>query len=135
MDRLPESAHDLYVAELIIKTPSGTVGEPDRWVAFVARELQTPDGFVIVDDGKRGSYAQAANERGTLILEFRDGSRRRHYQARDIGLDDIAEALSQWARGRRDFIQRHAWTRLQLWDDRPAAPHSSAEEQPAQPPA
>ena len=119
--------------ELTITTSNGTVGEPDGWVALVARELQAPDGFVTVDDGSGNSYAQAANEGGTLLLEYRDGSPHRHYQVRDVGLGEIADALSQWADGRRDFIGHHTWTRLELWDDHPETPDSRDEEEPSQP--
>jgi hypothetical protein len=103
-----------------IDTPEGSVGEPDRWLPFVSRELREPHGFVIVDDGRRNSYAQACNDRGTLVIEYRDGSPLRHFQARGVGLNHVADMLSQWMRGERDFIKSHHWQRLEDWDDPPA---------------
>lgn len=63
-----------------ISTPDGRVGEPERWLPFLSRELRKPDGFVVVEDG-RNSYVQARNTAGTLVIEYRDGSALRHFQA------------------------------------------------------
>lgn len=104
------------VREATIETPTGTVAEPEAWLPFVLRELQHPDGFVVVDDGRKDSYAQARNCDGVLVLEYRDGSPQRHHQARDVTRSDVARALSQWLEGRRDFVQEHAWRRLTDWD-------------------
>lgn len=114
---------------LTIETPDGTVGEPERWLPFLSRELREPDGFVIVDDGRRNSYAQARNHHGTLLLEYRDGSPQRHFQACGVGLDDVADALSQWSRGERDFIEHHTWRRLEYWD-KDEAPGSERDDNP-----
>lgn len=107
---------DRVVPTLTITTLDGRVGIPDRWLAFIARELRTPDRFVTVDDGRRHCYAQAFNRRGTLLLEFRDGSPQRHFQVSGVGIADVAEALAQWSEGERAFIDRHTWTRLTFWD-------------------
>jgi hypothetical protein len=101
---------------LTITTQNGRVAMPALWFAFVLNELRVPDGFVIVDDGQGHSYAQARNNDGTLVLEYRDGSPEKHFQATDVPLDQIADALSQWAVGQRQFIPRHTWHRLQLED-------------------
>lgn len=103
--------------QLTIQTTDGTVGLPDRWLPFVARELREPDRFVIVDDGRRNSYAQAFNLQGTLLLEYRDGSPQRHFQVTGVGLAEVADALAQWSRGERSFIDDHEWERLRDWDD------------------
>ena len=113
--------HD-RMPELTIRTRNGTMGVPEGWAAFLSRELRDEDGFVIVDDGRRNSYAQAGRFEGTLVLEYRDGSPRRHFQARGVGIGDVAEAVSQWADGRRDFVERHEWTRLEDWDPPPEQP-------------
>ena len=99
-----------------VETFDGRVGAPESWLAFVVRELGEADRFVIVDDGSGDSYAQAFNNDGTVLLEYRDGSPQRHFQATGVGLDDVATALSQWIDGRRDFIGKHTWTRLTDWD-------------------
>lgn len=101
---------------LTIQTADGRVGLPDRWLPFVARELRESDRFVVVDDGRQHSYAQAVNDQGTLLLEYRDGSPQRHFQVTGVGIDDVAEALSQWSLGERSFIDHHSWTRLTDWD-------------------
>jgi hypothetical protein len=103
--------------KLRIETPTGSVGGPDRWLAFLSRELRDPDGYVIVDNGMKNSFAQAYNHSGTLLLEYRDGSPSCHFQVCGAGLAEVAEALSQWADGRREFIEQHEWTRLDFWDD------------------
>ena len=117
---------DHGMPRLTIQTPDGAVGLPDRWLAFIARELREPDRFVIVDDGRRKSYAQAFNHHGTLLLEYRDGSPQRHYQVTDVGLAEVADALAQWSRGERAFIQVHEWKRLRDWDD-PSSTEPNAE--------
>ncbi|MEU1972185.1 hypothetical protein ABZ477_11050 [Microbacterium sp. NPDC019599] len=103
--------------ELIINTLNGTVGLPERWLPFVARELQDPDGFITVSDGRKNSYAQAFNLDGMLLLEYRDRSPRRHFQVTGVGVADVAHALEQWSAGERAFIARHDWTRVTDWDD------------------
>ena len=103
--------------ELTITTSSrGIVGVPDRWPAFLFEELRNIDDYVIVDSGPDHVFAQARNDDGTFTLEYRDGSPQRHYQVQGVDLGDVAEALSQWAENRRDFIDKHTWERLTLWD-------------------
>jgi hypothetical protein len=97
---------------LTITTENGRIALPGLWFAFVLKELRQADAFIIVDDGRPHSYAQARNVDGTLILEYRDGSPDKHFQATDVPLDQIADALSQWAAGQRQFISRHSWQRL-----------------------
>ena len=104
---------------MIIKTLDGSVGVPDRWLAFVSRELRAPDRFIIVDDGHGDSYAQAFNDHGNLLLEYRDGSPQRHFQVTGVKLAHVADALSQWAQGDRTFVDEHEWTRLRDWDQSP----------------
>jgi hypothetical protein len=99
--------------DLTIRTPEGTVAEPERWLPLVHRTLREPDGFLIVDSGPPDTYVQAINHEGSLLLEYRDGSPERHFQVRDVGLDDVAEALAQWTRRERGFIEKHEWQ--QLW--------------------
>ena len=99
---------------LTIRTPDGTVAEPERWLPLVHRTLLSAGGFLVVDSGPPNTYAQALNHEGSLILEYRDGSRERHFQAREVTLEEIATALSQWARGEREFVGRHDWHRLAL---------------------
>ena len=38
----------------------------------------------------------------------------RHFQAKDVSLASIADALSQWMRGERTFVDDHEWERLSL---------------------
>ncbi len=104
------------VPELTIDTLDGRVAVPDSWLAFVARELREPDRYVVVKDGRRHSYAQVFNNEGTLLLEYRDGSPRRHFQVEGVGIGEVADALSQWSRGERGFVDGHQWTRLTDWD-------------------
>ncbi|MDF2509706.1 MAG: hypothetical protein K0Q52_3565 [Microbacterium sp.] len=103
------------MADLVITTVSGRVGLPDRWAAFVSRELREPDGFVTVQSGKN-SYAQVFNDRGALLLEYRDGSPQRHFQTTSVSLGAAAEALEQWANDEREFVRQHDWVRLTTWD-------------------
>jgi hypothetical protein len=105
--------------EVTIRTGSGTVAWPEHWLAFVARELRAHHGHVIVDSGRPNRYAQAINDDGRLVLEYRDGSPQRHYQACDVGLADIAAALQQWGQGERGFVADHDWERLTDWDPAP----------------
>lgn len=104
-------------AELRIQTPDGTIAFPESWLGLVASELAEPDGFVTVDDGRGDSYAQAFNLDGALLLEYRDGSPQRHFQATDVSLDAVVDGLRQWAAGERAFLADHAWTRLTDWDE------------------
>jgi hypothetical protein len=97
---------------LTITTQNGRVALPALWFPFVLNELRQPDGFVVV--GQHHSYAQARNDNGTLVLEYRDADK--HFQATEVPLDQIADALSQWAAGQRQFIAKHTWHRLQLED-------------------
>jgi hypothetical protein len=93
---------------LTITTPNGRAALPALWFPFVLNELRQPDGFVTV--GQTQSYAQARNNDGTLVLEYRD--QEKHFQAVDVPLDQIADALSEWASGRRHFVSRHTWRHL-----------------------
>jgi hypothetical protein len=95
---------------LTITTQNGRVAPPALWFAFVLKELHQPDGFIIVDDGRGGSYAQARNNDGTLVLEYREAGKR--FRATDVPMDQIADALSEWAAGQRKFISQHSWQRL-----------------------
>ncbi|WUJ74674.1 hypothetical protein OG809_15705 [Kribbella soli] len=106
-------ANDRHVT---ITTSRGTVAIPDRWVFFLSQELRNRGGYVVVDSGRDHIFAQARNDNGTLTLEYRDGSPRQHYQVQGVDLGDVAEALSQWAENHRDFINKHTWERLTLWD-------------------
>jgi len=90
---------------LTITTPNGRVALPALWFPFVLNELRQPDGFIVV--GQHHSYAQARNDSGTLVLEYRDAGK--HFRATDVPLDQIADALSQWAAGQRHFIAKHSW--------------------------
>jgi hypothetical protein len=94
-------------------TANGTVAEPESWLAFVYAALSEPGGFITVRSGPPNLYAQAINHQGDFVLEFRDGSADEHYQAREASRADIAQALSQWMNGRREFIADHEWDRLQ----------------------
>ncbi len=98
--------------DLTIRTQDGTVADPERWLPLVHRALREPGGFLIVDSGPPDLYAQAINHEGSFWLEYRDGSPERHFQVRGVGLDDVAEALSQWTRGERAFVQQHDWQQL-----------------------
>ena len=100
--------------DLTIRTPDGTVAEPERWLPLVHRALREPDGFLIVGSGPPDLYAQALNHKGSLWLEYRDGSPDRHYQVQGVALDEVATALSQWARGERAFVDDHAWERISI---------------------
>jgi hypothetical protein len=103
------------VADLVITTLNGRVGLPDRWLPFLSREVREVDGFVTVHRGEN-SYAQVFNDRGTLLLEYRDGSPQRHFQAAGVDLAAAAEALEEWATGERHFVEAHDWVRLTTWD-------------------
>jgi hypothetical protein len=59
-------------------------------------------------------YAQAINHEGRFLLEYRDGSPDQHFQAEDVSLASIADALSQWMRGDRTFIDDHEWKPLSI---------------------
>jgi hypothetical protein len=72
---------------------SGTVAEPESWLALAYSTLRIPGGFLIVSSGPPDLYAQAMNHEGTLLLEYRDGARDKHFQATDAGLDDVARAF------------------------------------------
>ena len=102
--------------QLTIQTLDGRVGLPENWLTFIARELREPDRYVVVGDGRRHSYAQAFNDQGTLLLEYRDGSPQRHFQVAGVGISEVAEALSQWSEGERTFVNRYEWERLTDWD-------------------
>lgn len=100
--------------DLTIMTLNGTVAEPDSWLAFTYAALSESGGFITVRSGPPNLYAQAINHDGQLLLENRDGSPSRHYQAQDVSRADIAEALSQWTHDDRDFIGHHEWRLVEL---------------------
>lgn len=100
--------------DLTIRTPSGTVGEPESWLVLVQETLRKPGGFLTVSSGPPNMYAQAINHEGRFLLEYRDGSPDRHFQVKDVPLASIADALSQWMRGERTFVDDHEWERLSL---------------------
>ena len=100
--------------DLTIMTPHGTVAEPESWLALTYSALSEEGGFITVSSGPPDLYAQAMNHGGHLLLEYRDGSADKHFQARDISRAAIADALSQWMLGDRDFITAHEWHQLHL---------------------
>jgi hypothetical protein len=100
--------------DLTIRTPHGTVAEPESWLTLVHTTLHRPGGFLIVASGPPDLYAQALNDEGCLVLEYRDGAPDRHFQTTGVGLGDVARALSEWFRGERAFIAEHTWERLSL---------------------
>ena len=118
MDMTTDSPHwddePLGPDDLTIRTPQGTVAEPESWLALAHSALRTPGDFLIVSSGPPDLYAQALNDGGCLVLEYRDGAPDQHYQATGVGLDDVARALSQWFRGERAFIAAHEWKQLSL---------------------
>jgi hypothetical protein len=59
-------------------------------------------------------HAQAINHEGRFLLEYRDGSPDQHFQAKDVSLASIADALSQSMRGDRTFIDDHEWKPLSI---------------------
>ena len=93
---------------LTVTTHHGPVRMPALWFPFVLNELRQADGFIVVGQGQ--SYAQARNNDGTLVLEYREADK--HFQATDVPMDQIADALSQWAAGQRKFVSQHSWQRL-----------------------
>jgi hypothetical protein len=95
-----------------IRTPHGTVAEPESWLTLVHSTLGRPGDFLIVASGPPDLYAQAINHEGRLLLEYRDGAADRHFQTTGVGLGDVARALSEWFRGERAFIAEHSWERL-----------------------
>ena len=96
-----------------IRTRQGTVAEPDSWLVLTHDHLRDPDDFVTVSSGPPHLYAQAFNDAGRLLLEYRDGSPDRHFQTSGVAIDEVATALEQWFLGRREFIGDHAWTRIE----------------------
>ncbi len=80
--------------DLTIKTPNGTVAEPESWLALVLSVLGEPGGFLTVSSGPPHLYAQAINFEGRLLLEYRDGSPDQHFQAEDVSLASIADVES-----------------------------------------
>ena len=98
--------------DLTIRTLNGTVAEPESWPALVYSALREPGGFLIVSSGPPNLYAQAINHEGRFLLEYRDGSPDQHFQAKDVSLASISDALSQWMRGDRTFIDDHEWEQL-----------------------
>ena len=52
--------------DLTIRTPQGTVAEPESWLALAYSTLRTAGGFLIVSSGLPDVYAQAMNHEGTL---------------------------------------------------------------------
>ena len=94
---------------LAVITQQGKVSMPAMWFPFLLNELRRPDGFVTVGTGD--TYAQTRNNDGTLVLEYREADK--HFQAKNVPMDQIADALSEWAQGRRKFISQHSWQRLE----------------------
>jgi hypothetical protein len=100
--------------DLTIRTPNGTVAEPESWLALVYSTLRSPGDFLIVSSGPPDLYAQALKDHGRFVLEYRDGSPEKHFQAEGVTLASIADALSQWMRGDRTFISDHEWSPLSI---------------------
>jgi hypothetical protein len=82
---------------LTVTTQHGPVPMPALWFPFVLNELRLADGYIVVRQGQ--SYARARNDEGTLVLEYREAGK--HLQTREVPMDQIADALSQWAAGNR----------------------------------
>ena len=97
-----------------IRTMHGTVAEPSSWLVLVHDNLRHPGHFVTVSSGPPHLYAQAANNGGSFVLEYRDGSADRHFQTVDVSLDEVAAALEQWFLGSREFIADHDWKRIEI---------------------
>jgi hypothetical protein len=100
--------------DLTIMTLNGTVAEPESWLALTYSALSEDGGFITVRSGPPDLYAQAMNHGGQLLLEYRDRAADKHFQARDVSRAAIADALSQWMRGDRDFVTDHEWQRVHL---------------------
>ena len=100
--------------DLTIRTPDGTIAAPESWLALVYTNLREPGSYLIVASGPPNVYAQAINHDGHFDLEYRDGSPDRHFQVKDVSLESIADALSQWTNGDRQFIDDHDWQPLAL---------------------
>ena len=89
-------------------------GRACNWLALVYSTLRDPGNFLIVSSGPPDLYVQALNHDGRFVLEYRDGSPTEHFQAADVSLAAIADALSQWMRGDRAFMNDHEWNRLSI---------------------
>ena len=100
--------------DLTIRTPDGTVAAPESWLALVYSALREPGGFLTVCSGPPDLYAQAINHEGHVVLEYRDGACERHFQVRDVPLRAVADALSQWMNGDRQFMEDHEWQPVSL---------------------
>jgi hypothetical protein len=92
---------------------AGAVGVVERAVVRKA-----PD---IVDQAQQVSPAVAAGCGYGVVhgstsdtSEYRDGSPDQHFQVKDVSLASIADALSQWMRGDRTFIDDHGWKPLSI---------------------
>ena len=59
------------------------MGEPESWLVLVREVLRKPGGFLTVSSGPPNMYAQTINHEGRFLLEYRDGSLIRHFQAKD----------------------------------------------------
>jgi hypothetical protein len=94
----------------------GNVAVPEHWMSFLADALRDPTDFVLIEDRRADHYIQAANSAGTLLLEYRDGSPRQHFQTTVSNHLELADALQQWLAGETDFIGDHSWQRLTDWD-------------------
>ena len=100
--------------DLTIRTLDGTVAAPESWLDLVYTTLREPGNYLTVASGPPNMYAQAINHEGHFDLEYRDGSPDRHFQAKDVSLESIADALSQWMNGDRQFIDDHDWQPVSL---------------------
>ena len=100
------------------------MAEPESWLALVYTALREPGSYLTVSSGPPNVYAQAINHEGHFDLEYRDGSPDRHFTARDVSLESIADALSPDALRPLDELDLRSYAEAQRGSIR--SPHADA---------
>src|SRR5690606_11241610 len=81
----------------------------ERWVA----ELAAPNPYLVVSRGEQ-DYIQTYHQEPEYILEFRDGSPKKHFAATLDDASRVSALIWAWATGDRSALDDVAWTKLKL---------------------
>ncbi|MBL0888089.1 hypothetical protein [Myceligenerans indicum] len=85
---------------------------------LVAHRLSRPEHYfqTVRADAVRGRAQDCYGTRAAsgYLIEYRDGSPDRHYQAECATHTEVHDAVTGWAEGRDGWHEPYAWTRLDL---------------------
>ncbi|MBF6087617.1 hypothetical protein IU438_14650 [Nocardia cyriacigeorgica] len=81
----------------------------ERWVA----ELAAPNPYLVVSRGEQ-DYIQTYHQEPEYILEYRDGSPKKHFTTTLDDASRVSELIWAWTTGDRAALDDVAWSKLKL---------------------